>query len=134
MQPSLKYLGYEILTTKFSRITMPLSHDKTDTIDIEIDTKIEYPQKEEKFFDIVLDLKLSSITDFNFEIEAVGHFEMEGEDIPDTIKESFLHINAPSIVYPYIRAFVASFTALAGQKMINLPAINFIRLHEERTK
>lgn len=131
MQPALKYLGYEILQANFNRI----AGSKTETINVDINTNILFPfENNINIFNVILDLKLSGADNFIFNIEAIGRFDIHGEDIPQKVRESFLHINAPSIVYPYIRAFVANFTALAGEEMINLPAINFVSLHEERAK
>jgi preprotein translocase subunit SecB len=129
MQPALKYLGYEILKANFNRI----ARNKTETINVDINTNILFPSETDiNTFDVFLDLKLAADNDFVFNIEAIGSFEIHGENITEHIRESFFNINAPSIVYPYLRAFVASFTALAGEEVINLPAINFIKLYEDK--
>ncbi len=58
------------------------------------------------------------------QIEAIGHFELFGEILDDVI-DNYKNISAPSIVYPYIRAFLSNLTLQAGLNPINLPPINF---------
>lgn len=64
---------------------------------------------------------------FKFSVTMVGYFTIEGDVDFDT--DDFLSINAPSIVYPYIRQHVRTVSLEAGIDPIILPVLNFIELH-----
>lgn len=53
----------------------------------------------------------------------VGFFEFDSQ-IDNTIKENFFNINAPAILFPYIRAHITTLTSLSGIKPVILPTIN----------
>lgn len=66
---------------------------------------------------------------FKFSVKMVGQFIIEG-DIDFDIND-FLSINAPSIIYPYIRQHVRTLSLEAGINPIILPVLNFIELHND---
>lgn len=51
-----------------------------------------------------------------------GIFEYDTDNM-DELK-SFLCINAPAILFPYIRAYISNVTALGGMKPLILPTLN----------
>jgi Preprotein translocase subunit SecB len=66
------------------------------------------------------------------EVTMVGKFETsKGFPFP---KDDFFHINAPAIIYPYIRQHIRSLSLDAGIKPIILPLINFEALYEAKKK
>lgn len=94
------------------------------------------------FFDdnehyFLLQFKLSIISvdepdPFKMELEYCGSFTTE-QPIDEEFKEShFPHVNAPAIVYPYLRSFVSTFTLNAGANTTLLGTINFLRVFQER--
>jgi preprotein translocase subunit SecB len=46
----------------------------------------------------------------------------EGEEL---ILGNFFYLNAPAIMFPYIRSYISAVTALSGLSAINLPLLNF---------
>ncbi len=60
----------------------------------------------------------------NAKISIIGVFEIEGKK-PDYF-ENFCYINAPAIIYPYIREHLAMLTLKAGVPPVNLPPFNFV--------
>ncbi|MFP4023087.1 MAG: protein-export chaperone SecB [Thiohalospira sp.] len=66
---------------------------------------------------------------FKSEVHGVGFFEFE--DIEDKNIDSFFYLNAPAILFPYIRAYIASLTALSGFNPITLPTLNLESLKEK---
>lgn len=52
-----------------------------------------------------------------------GQFEFD-KDLTDPVKESFFNVNAPAILFPYVRAYISTLTALSGINPIILPTIN----------
>lgn len=61
-------------------------------------------------------------------VEAIGLFQFEGEY--ETIKNYFL-LNAPAILFPYVRAYISGLTALSGRDTITIPAMNLSSLKDE---
>lgn len=63
---------------------------------------------------------------FRLNVDLMGIFHCSGVVVNEEFMNGpFVQINAPAILYPYLRAFVSSFMATAGYKTPILPAINF---------
>jgi preprotein translocase subunit SecB len=62
----------------------------------------------------------------------VGIFEYDTED--EKLLLNFLSVNGPAIVFPYIRSFISSFTALTGFDTITLPTLNLSGHKDELIK
>lgn len=60
---------------------------------------------------------------YQIETEMIGVFEKKA-DSPLPI-ETFKEVNAPAIIYPFIREHVASITLKAGIGNVLLPSVNF---------
>ena len=60
---------------------------------------------------------------FQIKVKMAGVYEKQGETALST--ESFKEINAPAIIYPFIREHVASLTLKAGIGNVLLPSVNF---------
>ncbi len=59
----------------------------------------------------------------NIDVITIGTFEFD-KDLPEEMKANFFKVNAPAILFPYIRAHVTTLTSLSGIKPIILPTIN----------
>lgn len=57
---------------------------------------------------------------FTSSITAVGIFNFKNVTKKDDLPNYFF-VNAPAIIYPYIRSYIAGLTALSGMDAINLP-------------
>lgn len=58
--------------------------------------------------------------------EAIFNYD---DAIPlEDLKGGLFTKNAPAIVFPYIRAYIASLTALSGVPTMNLPTLNLTKL------
>ena len=65
-------------------------------------------------------------------IKMLGIFEF-GEKTKLSI-EDFGYINAPAIIFPYIREHLSNVSMKAGIQPILLPPINFVKLAKEKRK
>lgn len=61
---------------------------------------------------------------------ALGIFSFAELTEKENISEYF-YTNAPAIIFPYIRAYISSLTALSGMEAINLPPLMLGGLREE---
>lgn len=78
-----------------------------------------------KEFRLYLGVNISNTEkSFNVSIEAVGFYkfstEIEGPSLSD-----YFYVNAPAILFPYIRAYISTLTTLSGFETVTLPTINF---------
>lgn len=59
----------------------------------------------------------------NIHIAAEAFFDFD-KDLDEDKKAVFFNVNAPAILFPYLRAYVSALTALSGVSPITLPTIN----------
>ena len=65
---------------------------------------------------------------FHINLKTTSIFEYpEGSDL-EAYKNSYFIINAPAIIFPYLRAYISSLTALSGMPTLNLPTLNLSEL------
>lgn len=63
--------------------------------------------------------------------EMLGVFIIGGEP-PHTVIDYFGNVNAPAIIYPFVREVIANLTVKASIAPVLLPAMNFVVAYEER--
>ncbi len=61
---------------------------------------------------------------FSLQVQAMGNFEILGK-IPKNVKDNYLNISSPSIIYPYVRAYISNITLQSGMQPITIPPMNF---------
>lgn len=111
-QIQLKFHGVDFPVINLNS-NEPFFYNDENGINIVITPKVFYPKEQPDFFKIIQEIKLSSDKYFNLFILAVGTFEIKA-DIDEKIKKSFVNINAPAIMFPYIRAFISTLTTNLG--------------------
>jgi len=116
-----KFSGFQILKSQI---------EKTDIEKVVSDLSIDFIPRGElnkgtKKFNLYLEVQISnSEKTFLINIIAVGFFEYSIESGDDKLKNYF-YVNAPAILFPYIRAYISTLTNLSGYSPVNLPTINF---------
>jgi len=95
-------------------------------------------QKEIKGNQLVSTLNVSIILNAVADKQTIGTTEMTGifsftNESPIEV-EVFAQINAPAILYPFVREHFASISAKANMRRILLPTINFVVLSEQQKK
>ena len=82
-----------------------------------------------KQFQLALDLEVLDAEEKSLlNVQIIGFFKYEGE--LDEIKH-FLYLNAPALIYPYLRAYVSTLTTLSGLGTYTLPTMNLISLKDK---
>lgn len=69
----------------------------------------------------------------NIEINAVADYYFGNKEGLDNLN-SFFFVNAPALLFPYIRAYISTLTNLSGFEPINLPTLNMTGLGEDLKK
>jgi preprotein translocase subunit SecB len=128
-QPKLQFKGFEITKIVLDRDPSV----KSGNFDVDIQ-HIAQSQEENKnkirtVFIITINSKSQPL--FNFQVQAIGDFEIIGET-EEKIYNNFMNISAPSIVYPYIRAFISTTMLQAGLQPVIIPSINFAAMPPAR--
>lgn len=88
--------------------------------------------KAEKVFQLDLIVEINEPNEnFNARIHAVGIFSFK-----DVVQQedlgNYFYVNAPAIIFPYVRAHVATLSALSGSgELINLPPLNVASLRND---
>ena len=91
-------------------------------ITIEIEPKVFFPKEYPNHFKIIQDIHVFVEEVFDLSIVAIGSFELN--DVEDeNLRHSFVNMNAPAIMFPYIRSFISTLTSSLGNVTgtLNIP-------------
>lgn len=121
-----RFLKYEILNASID-IKAPKAIG--DNLKIEFN-KVKDLSNDELFILGLETLITDQKENLKIKVSAKGYFEFK-DDCPEEMKDNFMNINAPAILFPYIRAYISTLTALSGITPIILPTLN---LSERKTK
>ena len=91
-------------------------------------------KKEESIFHLQLGVKIEDENKiFSIEIEVVANYSFEtGIELSNL--DNLFYVNAPAILFPYVRAYISTLTNLSGFEPINLPTLNMTRLGDDLKK
>tara|TARA_R110002050_G_scaffold300632_2_gene471098 strand:- start:515 stop:925 length:411 start_codon:yes stop_codon:yes gene_type:complete len=90
--------------------------------------------KKDSNFQLHLGVKIEDDNkSFNIQIEAIANYGFESQGSLDNLSK-FFYINAPALLFPYIRAYISTLTNLSGFEPINLPTLNMTKLGEDLQK
>jgi preprotein translocase subunit SecB len=85
--------------------------------------------KKQSIFILNLGVVIKDSDKLNIEISSESFFKYS--NIEEDKLGNFLYLNAPAIMFPYIRAYISSLTVLSGINPINLPTLNLSGLKSE---
>lgn len=124
-----RFEGYKILKSTFElsdvdgEVTFNIGFAPSGTI-----------YSEAKRFELVLNVMITdSNNNFKIELSTVGIFSFESEVTIDTLNKLF-YMNAPAILFPYIRAYITTLSSLSGITPIIIPTLNLSNLGKELEK
>ncbi len=85
----------------------------------------------ESTFQLTLGVKIEDENNtLLIDITAESDYIFDSEVDKETLKNLF-YINAPALLFPYIRAYISTLTNLSGIKPITLPTLNLSALGSE---
>ncbi|RYE91298.1 MAG: hypothetical protein EOO37_00695 [Cytophagaceae bacterium] len=67
---------------------------------------------------------------FEARVHQVGNFVFNREIQEAELSQYFL-VNAPAILFPFVRSYVSALTALSGYSTITIPAMNLLSMREQ---
>lgn len=109
-QSKLTFNGVDIVDIQLSAIR---PHEAGKQIQFDVTPHVFYPQEEPNKFRIVVDAQLRSEGFFSLGVRAIGYFELDPETEQEHRKD-FINRNSVAIVFPYLRAFIATLSANLG--------------------
>jgi preprotein translocase subunit SecB len=112
VQPILTFKGIDIANVVVNMIS-PFDHAVQPPFDLAIIPKVFYPVDRPNDFTIIIELKVSSKDYFNISIVGFGGFVLN-KPISEPDAKLFINVNAPAIMFPYVRAFLSTLTANLG--------------------
>jgi preprotein translocase subunit SecB len=118
-QIKLKFISVDFPVVNFNSEKQFLGDDE---IHIDIEPKVYLPKDDHKHFKIIQEVNIFVKETFKIFIIAIGNFELN--DIEDEqLRKSFINLNAPAIMFPYIRSFISTLTANLGDLTgtLNIP-------------
>lgn len=136
MAKIIKKSGFKLesfIVTNFSIKRFP---NKQGNADLNINPSgLQIKDKNE--YHLSLDIELKDNTEsYDIKISVIGIFKYNtGES--NSILSNYFFTNAPAIIFPYVRAYISSVSALTGLNTINLPVMNLTGLKkvlEENTQ
>ena len=84
-------------------------------------------------FHINVDVEITNLNNsLVLKMVCVGIFKYNTDD--ENLLLSFMSLNGPAIVFPYIRSFISSMSSLSGFETITLPTLNLSGYREQLIK
>ena len=115
-----RFQGYKITD---SQIHIDASQEVSKGCDVTFEKTVGVNDAEHKMR-LLLVAKIDSHNKaMHIEVKAEGYFEFE-QDITESEKMIFFKTSAPAILFPYVRAYIGSLTALSGVPPVVLPTLN----------
>lgn len=90
--------------------------------------------KEDNTFQLCLGVKIKDENkSFIIELDSIANYVFENKISIDTLGK-FFYVNAPALLFPYVRAYISTLTNLSGFEPINLPTLNMTQLGTDLKK
>ena len=115
-QTRLNFLGIDILSLQFQS---EAPHNAEEEIKLTINPKVHYPEGDPDSFSIVMSVLAECQMSFTLNVVAVGRFTLDS-DAEEGMRKAFVNLNAPAIMFPYVRSFISTMTANMGKSVSTL--------------
>lgn len=130
-----KIINIILLESFFSRLSEINYSDSN--FEVKTDVNFDTQNKENTLFvaltlEYLAGIKGHAQKEINCHVKMLGIFEYSNSSKLSI--EEFSNINAPAIIFPFIREHIASISVKAGLNPILLPPINFVSLAEKKGK
>lgn len=117
-EAQFQFADYLVEQCSITQTGLPVS----DKMHFEINPFGELDKDHNLFF-LTLDVKVHDIdSNFVLTMKIKGTFAYETTNMERLV--SFISLNSPAIMFPYIRAYVSSLSSLSGRQPIIMPTLN----------
>lgn len=111
VQPKLMFHGVDFINIKFDSNQQ---YDNEAGIDLNIEPKVFCPDDNDNFFKIFMEISIHCEGFFDLNLVGIGNFEFDKEFEDPELKKTFVNVNAPAIMFPYVRSFITTLTSNLG--------------------
>lgn len=119
-EAKFRFLDFRI---QESRISIKDANLISDQLNVNFEQS-EYLSDEESLFKYEMSVGIEDDNKYlNIQIVASGLFEFD-KNLTNLEKQAFFSVNAPAILFPYVRAYITTLTSLSGIKPVILPTLN----------
>lgn len=116
-QSKFQFIGYRIVNSNLKITERPISNE----LQFNITPFGTFNGKDN--FELVLSVLIHDKNqNIQISITVVGTFKYKTTDHKQLI--NFIGINAPAIMFPYVRSFISCLTGLSGMEPIIMPTLN----------
>lgn len=132
MSVAIKFVG-----TKVSKLSLDIYDKKETEPEDNFDLRFVngYCDEDNKSFITEFTISLSSKEEsFKLDLIYTGFFKTSNEINEEFRTSQFPLVNAPAIVYPFMRSFVSTVSVNAGLNPVLLPTINFQETYRQNNK
>lgn len=132
-QFTLEYLT--LLKTDYNReVRIMIPPENKDKVVHETEVDIKISNINDKRFAVILKVnyrvKYQESTIVTIAVDYAGNFLIDGEATAQQV-DTFANINAPAIIFPFVRETIASLTAKGMLGAILVQPVNFVKLYQE---
>lgn len=134
--PAASPLQLEQVRIVESLIKIPESSNNEGlSLKMKLGAAFSLSQKDEDLshYSYVLELQFAGIIEEEecLVVKTKSRFSLSLDQLPENARKrdivvNLLSYNAPSLIFPYIRSYVASMTAMSGDSALMLPTLNLI--------
>lgn len=117
----IKFDGYSI--TKFFMEKKDINDEKKGKLEISCKSFKSEKKEEKNIYKLCLSIVVYT-KDAVIELDINGFFKIV-DNLEKEVIMDFLGITAPTIIYPYARAFISNVTSFDSGETVVLPVINF---------
>src|ERR1700754_84034 len=112
-QVNLKFLGVDFINVNLTSYK-PLEKGINYNYDLNVDPKVFFPEQDKFTFTIVINVFVACKGFFEIGVTSLGNFELSEEITDQAQKDIFISVNAPAIMFPYVRSFISTLTSNVG--------------------
>lgn len=125
---SIKILSLFLLESNFKRDSL-IEIETLPEVNVLIETKGGInPETNRAFLELTIKTpnEEKNKIPFKAEVKMVGVFQLN--NVPQNVQDNFLKINAPAIIFPFIREHFAMLTQKSGLPPVLINPVNFVQL------
>lgn len=118
-----RFLDFRVVKSIYTSDTAKENTSSKLDVSFKFPTELKQQDGSKLFFpmDVLIENEDKSL---RIQIGIIGLFE---SDVDLTKEKNFIEINAPAILFPYIRAYVSALTGLSGLSPVVLPTYNMTK-------
>lgn len=126
--------GVILIKASFSRLPV-IAIEDASKISQNVEINVSNSELSKDKFAVYLDIDFKIYYEGNalvdIQIKQAGSFDKSKAKMSEKEIDSFVNINAPAIIFPFVREEIASLCSKSGVGNVLIQPVNFVELHEK---